>query len=168
MNIKRKEKSVIDVIFIISVFGVFIVSALLVVLFGARIYKKTVSDMDKNYSSRTALAYISENINQHDYKGGVEIELKDGTPFLRLHELSTTDEYSTYIYSDDGYLKELTIKDDVEFTPTVGKEILKVRNFTATKESDSLYRFNIIDSYDTEMVFYVSLYCNTLGGEMNE
>lgn len=163
----QKEKSIVDIIFIIAVFGVFLLSTLLVVLYGAKVYKKTVSDMDVNYSSRTALAYVSEKIHQHDYRNGIEIVSINDEPILKFNEAGNND-YCTYLYSYDGYLKELTIKNDVDFAPDAGKDIIKIRSFTANKESDSLYKFYIRDKYNTEMEFYVSLYNYTLGGDADD
>ncbi len=56
MNLLKRDRSIVDVIFMITVFGVFMLSALFVVLFGAKIYKKTAHDMSVNFSTRTSLA----------------------------------------------------------------------------------------------------------------
>ena len=73
MNLRHRDRSIVDIIFMITVFGVFMLSALFVVLFGAKIYKRTAHDMSVNFSSRTSLAYVTEKLHQHDRKNGVEI-----------------------------------------------------------------------------------------------
>ena len=80
MNLLKRQKSIVDVIFMITVFGVFMLSALFVVLFGAKIYRRTAHDMSVNFNSRTALAYVTEKVHQHDRRGGVDITIKDGKP----------------------------------------------------------------------------------------
>ena len=60
-------------LFILALFAVFMISALFIVLFGARIYKKVVADADTNYNARTSIAYISEKIRQHDSEDGVSV-----------------------------------------------------------------------------------------------
>lgn len=174
MNLLKRQKSIVDVIFMITVFGVFMLSALFVVLFGAKIYKRTAHDMSVNFNSRTALAYVTEKMHQHDRHGGVEVTIDDGKPVLKLTQFINSDEYCTYLYEYDGYLKELTAKGDIDLVKSAGKNILKITDFSATKETDSLYRFNITDDEGNDMEFYVSLYSYTLdnttleGGDADE
>lgn len=163
MNLLKRQKSIVDVIFMITVFGVFMLSALFVVLFGAKIYKRTAHDMSVNFNSRTALAYVTEKVHQHDRRGGVDITIKDGKPVLKLTQYINSDEYCTYLYEHGGYLKELTAKGDIDLVKSAGKEILKISEFTAQKENDSLYRFVIADDEGNETEFYVSLYSYTYG-----
>ena len=168
MNPIKRDRSIVDVIFMITVFGVFMLSALFVVLFGARIYKRTAHDMSVNFSSRTSLAYITEKLHQHDRKNGVEIiEDKQG-PVLKLSQFVNSDEYCTYLYEHDGNLKELTVRGDVDLVRSAGKNILKLNSFAATRISDSLYRFNIEDDEGNKTEFYVSLYSYTAGGDEDE
>ena len=110
MNSAKREKSVIDTIFVFMIFGILMLCALFVVLFGAKIYKKTAHDMDVNFNSRTALAYVTEKVHQHDKKDCVEVMINDGRPVLKLKQYVNDDEYCTYLYDDEGYLKELTAK----------------------------------------------------------
>ena len=163
MNLLKRQKSIVDVIFMITVFGVFMLSALFVVLFGAKIYKRTAHDMSVNFNSRTALAYVTEKVHQHDRRGGVDITIKDGKPVLKLTQYINSDEYCTYLYEHGGYLKELTAKGDIDLVKSAGKEILKISEFTAQKENDSLYRFIIADDEGNETEFYVSLYSYSYG-----
>ena len=163
MNLLKRQKSIVDVIFMITVFGVFMLSALFVVLFGAKIYRRTAHDMSVNFNSRTALAYVTEKVHQHDRRSGVDITIKDGKPVLKLTQYINSDEYCTYLYEHGGYLKELTAKGDVGLVKSAGKEILKISEFTAQKENDSLYRFMIADDEGNETEFYVSLYSYSYG-----
>ena len=158
MNSVKREKSIIDTIFVFMIFGILMLCALFVVLFGAKIYKKTAHDMDVNFNSRTALSYVTEKVHQHDRKGCVEVTITDGQPVLRLRQYVNDDEYCTYLYSDDGYLKELTAKGEVGLIKSAGVNILKISEYRADRLSDSLYRFNIRDEYNNNTEFYVSIY----------
>lgn len=173
MNLLKRDRSIVDVIFMITVFGVFMLSALFVVLFGAKIYKRTAHDMSVNFSSRTALAYVSEKLHQHDRKNGVEIMEDENGPVLKLSQFVNSDEYCTYLYEHEGMLKELTVRGDVDLVRSAGKNILKLNSFRSTKISDSLYRFNIEDDEGNKTEFYVSLYSYTQeipseGGDTDE
>lgn len=168
MNLLKRDRSIVDIIFMITVFGVFMLSALFVVLFGAKIYKKTAHDMSVNFSSRTSLAYVTEKLHQHDHKNGIEIIEDASEPILKMSQFVNSDEYCTYLYEYDGYLKELTVRGDVDLVKSAGKNILKLNSFGVTRVSDSLYRFNIEDDEGNKTEFYVSLYSYSQGGEADE
>ncbi len=168
MNLLKRQKSVVDVIFMITVFGVFMLSALFVVLFGAKIYKRTAHDMSVNFTSRTALAYITEKMHQHDRRDGVEVTIDNGSPVLKLKQYINSDEYCTYLYEDKGYLKELTAKGDVALVRSSGRQIIKLSSFSAVKETDSLYRFDMVDDEGNAMQFYVSMYSYSEGAKEDE
>ena len=79
MNFAKRNKSIVDFLFILALFGAFAITALFVVLFGARVYKTTVSNMNTNFEKRTAMSYVTEKIRSHDYTGGVEVTDVGGT-----------------------------------------------------------------------------------------
>ena len=65
MNDKTQEKHfIVDILFVLALFGVFAVSALSLVTIGADVYQHTVEDMSVNYDSRTAVSYIMEKVRQ--------------------------------------------------------------------------------------------------------
>ena len=151
-------------LFILALFGVFMVCALFVVLFGANIYKNTVADMQLNFNKRTAVSYVSEKIRRHDMVGAVSIKDKDGGSELVLKEEVDGDVYLTHLYAFDGSLKEITVKEGTDFDPGSGQDILKVSEFNAEKVSDSLYRFDIRDDKGQNTDFFVAVYSETDGG----
>ena len=165
MNLLKRDRSIVDIIFMITVFGVFMLSALFVVLFGAKIYKRTAHDMSVNFSSRTSLAYITEKLHQHDRRRGVTVMEDEDGPLLKLSQFINSDEYCTYLYDYNGTLKELTVRGDVAPVKSAGKDILKLNSFEATRISDSLYRFNIEDDEGNRTEFYVSLYSYSMENE---
>lgn len=67
---KSSRKHIIDVIFPIAVFFVFAASSLAVLMLASKIYDDTSTSASDNYSSRTAFAYVSEKLRQHDSRSG--------------------------------------------------------------------------------------------------
>lgn len=173
MNFAKRNKSVVDFLFILALFGAFAITALFVVLFGARIYKSTVSNMDTNYEKRTAMSYVTEKIRSHDYTGGADVaDIDINNPseqhsVLKLYQEMGGKKYVTYLFLKDGYLKEFTAEDTYDFDYSVGTEILKINDFSVRKESDGLYFFDITDSNGERTEFFVTLYSGT-DGEGNE
>ena len=169
MNFAKRNKSIVDFLFILALFGAFAITALFVVLFGARIYKSTVSNMKTNYEKRTAMSYITEKIRSHDYTGGAEvsdIEQNDSSKdhsVLKLYQTEGDKKYVTYLFVSDGYLREFTADESYDFDYDAGANILAIEEFCVNKESDGLYRFNITDTNGEKTEFFVTLYSGTDG-----
>lgn len=166
MNFAKRDKSIVDFVFILALFCAFMITALFVVLFGSKIYQRTVSDMDRNYASRTALSYITEKVRSHDYTGGADVaDIDDvsvnGHSILILYTESEYGSYATYLFVKDGYLKEYTAPREDEFDDARGTDILPIKEFAVNKENDSLYSFHVVDGNDDAMDFFVSLYSSS-------
>lgn len=169
MNFSKRNKSIVDFLFIIALFGSFAITGLFVVLFGARVYESTVSKMDANYASRTALSYVTEKVRSHDCTNGartanVSVDTNNNQSVLILSDIVADKEYLTYLFVDNGYLMEYTTSADNEFNYDVGAKILKINDFKVTREDDALFKFNIVDEYGNATQFYVTLYSGNDGG----
>ncbi|HKM20822.1 MAG TPA: DUF4860 domain-containing protein [Lachnospiraceae bacterium] len=158
MNIKRSGKHTVDILFILALFGAFIVSALLIVVLGARVYQNTVDHAAHSFTSRTSLAYVTEKIRQHDEEGAVSIAEVEGQSVLRLSQKYGDTSYYTYLYDYDGYLKELTVEDFYQPALSQGQDIIPINELKMNKVNDSLYSFKITDTDDNVISFFVSIY----------
>ena len=165
MNFNKREKSIVDILFILALFCAFLISALFIVLFGAKIYRSTVADMDTNFTSRTSLSYITEKMRQHDSVGGAKVTFIEDQPVLILNQENDGVNYCTYLFSHDGYLKEITAKEGFDFDFKSGQNILELSDFSVSEINDSLYQFCITDIDGNKIDFYVSLYSHTNEGE---
>lgn len=163
MNFAKRDKSIMDFVFILALFCAFMITALFVVLFGSRVYKRTVADMDANFASRTALSYITEKVRSHDYNGGADVVDIDevnvnGHSVLVLYTNTDNGNYATYLYVTDGYLKEYTASVEDDFSYDKGTDILPIREFAVNKETDALYSFHVVDGDGVATDFFVTLY----------
>ena len=144
----QERHFVVDILFVLALFGVFAVSALVLVTIGADIYQHTVNDMNTNYDSRTAIAYITEKIRQSD------CVLSDGTPAVSIGTLEQTpaliltDEldgeyYCTYLYLHDGWLRELYMRQGAYLGDNMedaGKNILELESLSYEQAAPNLLR----------------------------
>ena len=110
MKFRTKQKHMIDFIFPISLFFIFALCALTVLLFAARIYRSTTENSSLNYSARSGLSYISEKIHQNDADGNILVGELCGETALIMEQTYKDSVYYTYIYSYEGALRELYIK----------------------------------------------------------
>lgn len=143
-----------EVLFLLLLFGIFILSALSVTLMGARVYEKIKFNMDANYTRQTSTAYITEKIRQHDENGMIELKKIDGKDVLALKKETKNRTYVTYIYEDEYYIKELFVKEGQKPDLSYGEKILKVASFSLEKE-DNLYRLQIEDEGGNSTLSYI-------------
>lgn len=145
MRFQTRKNHVIDLLFPIAIFFVFAVSALTVILLAANIYQSTTARASENYNARTALSYISEKVHQNDIDGGISAGIFDGCDSLILEQTFDDSNYFTYIYEDDGYLKELFVKEGIDASASSGKAIIPVSDFTVDDTGDGLFHFSVTD-----------------------
>lgn len=162
MNFSKRNKSIVDFIFIIVLFGAFSITSLLVVILGANVYKKTVYKMDVNYANRTALSYVTEKIRSHDFNSGIQIKDADVNPTgqsaVLLKDMVNDRTFVTYLFVKDGVLKEFTTSGDYDFDYNAGTDVLNVEEFSVDLISPQLYKIRIVDSYGDETDFFTSVY----------
>ena len=142
--IQKGKSSVIDLLFTLALFCVFCASALAVVLIGADVYTSTVRSMDRNYSTRTACAYLAEKARQSDRAGAISLGEVEQTPALVLDTTGADGaSYTTYIYYYDGTVCEQLIR--AEDTPVLanGQRIIECGDLTIEPLSDTLWQVTV-------------------------
>lgn len=147
MRNKRKNQGhIVDLFFTLPLFCLFAASALIVVIIGSDVYRKTTANMEENYATRTALSYTAEKIRQHDSAGGIYLtDDDDGNTILVLSDNAGGETYLTYIYAYDGWLCELVVKEGTGFSKEQGEQILEVDTFSV-EEEDGFIRVTAADS----------------------
>lgn len=116
------------------------ISALFTILFGAKIYENIGNQMNENFSSVTALSYISNKVRQNDKAGMVSVETIEGIQTLKLVEVYDKEIYNTFIYCRDGNLKELYCGEDSGLTLDDGIDIMKLQGMSFEKTEDNLIK----------------------------
>ena len=166
MKFGKRDKSIVDALFLLALFGVFLICALFVVLFGAKIYKNTVKSSDDSFITRTSYTYITEKIRQNDNSKGIKIS-EDGANSVIILTRSVNDkDYATYLYCDDGFLKEYTTLASNELMKSAGTNIIEMDSLNANKCNENLYKFSLSQG-ELNTSFYVSV-SSYIGGALDE
>ena len=135
LTTKKKDKHVIDSVFVICLMLLFVLCALSVIAIGASIYQKNVSAMASNNSHRITSAYITEKVRQAD-----------------IDEL-----YTTYIYDFDGQLMELMARDSLEVVyPRSGQKIMDIKALEIEEVSDRMFSIEVVLEDGTEDFLYIT------------
>ena len=157
----RKSKNyIVDLVFTLALFGAFAVSAIMVVYFGAKVYESINASMDRNFTSRTAVAYITEKLRQRDSEGTADIVVLDGKNAIALVKKTDDDIESTYIFSDEGYLKEITVSGEEVPEVSEGVKVMELASFAVKEVAEGVYNVVIIDTAGNTERAYISTKCD--------
>lgn len=142
----EKKQHVTDIVFILSLFCVFAVMALFVVVLGANVYQGISADMAANYNARTSIAYLGEKVRQNDVAGGVDLREVDGGDALVLVQQVEGREYETWIYVSDGMLREVTVAAGTQVHAGDGQEIMELNTLVLGREDGNLIGMEATDA----------------------
>ena len=153
------SRHIVDVLFVLTLFGVFAVSALMIVTIGANVYKKTVANMNNNFTERTAYSYAMEKIRQNDCYDMISVEEIDGIPALAFTQTNGEEEFCTYLYLYEGSLKELFVRKDSFSGSNIlsaGQDIMPMSAFTLDDTEDGLIRLVLDTGNGEPIILYAS------------
>lgn len=143
---EQGKQHITDVIFVLSLFCVFAVLALFVVVLGANVYKGISNNMAENYNARTSITYITEKIRQHDNQGYVQIkDIADSSALVITQDMEGT-VYETWIYVIDGNLREIMVKQGTEVLPGSGQTIMNLESMDMEKIQGGLIELTVVDT----------------------
>lgn len=134
----RDNKSYIEGLLVLVLFGIFAICILMVLLTGAGAYRRLVERQQEAYADRTVPQYIATKVRQADEAGAVCIGDFCGVESLELRETYDKDEYITRIYCYDGSLRELFSDVSSDFKPEDGEKILEAEQVDFILEGNCL------------------------------
>lgn len=158
---QRNERSGTDLFFTLSLFGVFAACSFLLIMIGVRVYQSSVISMEDTYSTHTSLAYVAEKIRQHDRSGTIALTSLNGKNALVLEDSTEDATYLTYIYSDDEYLYELSVKEGASVSADLGEKILSVKEFSVTPAGNGFLELSACDSSGNSTHFFLHMRSET-------
>lgn len=137
---KKVHEHRLDFIFILVVFCVFAASVLVVLTLGASVYKGMSYRSHKGYDDRTGLSYIWAKVKNGEGSGEIYTSDFQGLSILCLEENSDGVKYITKIYLYDGWIRELTSEDGLEFSPEDGMPVIEANTLSFAQQENGLIK----------------------------
>ncbi len=106
-------------------------------------YKSVVYANEENANARTAIAYIREKVRQNDKAGAIQVSSFDGIDAIQIE---SAEDVVIYIYSYDGYLRELEAKKGAEVTADFGNKIMEVQDMSISGNENQLLKITVTDT----------------------
>ncbi|MBR4528959.1 MAG: DUF4860 domain-containing protein [Lachnospiraceae bacterium] len=153
----RRQRHVVDLLFVIALLFLFAFSAIMLIALGADVYQKNVDTMQINYDRRTAGAYLAQKVRQADTAGAVCVRTLEGQSAIVLTKQVGEREYATWLYLHDGMLCEQLLRADLEPAAGGGQKILPLKTLTVEQIADDLLSVRLtLDNGEAED-FYLGL-----------
>lgn len=159
---ENQQKHIIDTLFVIALFCLFALSAIFLITIGANIYGNTINNMEDNFNSRTALAYITEKVRQSDSADSISAGTFHDGPALIITSRIDDTEYLTYLYEYNGYIKEIIVRKGMTLDPAIGQDIIAVSDFYLTPINDHLMNCTITIDEMQSYNLYISVHSGGL------
>ncbi|WP_124067577.1 DUF4860 domain-containing protein [Clostridium sp. E02] len=118
---------------------VFVLSALFLVLIGAKVYENINARTERSYQKDVALSYLANKIRQGDEAGSVRLKESDGVLVVEMEQKINDSIYVTWIYYQDGSLYELFSEKGSGISLFEGTEILKCNQITMESKKGLLH-----------------------------
>lgn len=117
----KEKRGNITGLLALTVFAVFALCVVLVLLSGARVYRGLTERGEENFASRTAARYLTTRIRQAE---SVTVGDFESCHALIIPEQLDGTTYLTRLYVYDGYLRELYCAENADLQPQDGEKVL--------------------------------------------
>lgn len=152
MEWSRKRRSP-ETFFVMALFCVFALSAVVLALLGAGVYRNTADQMDTTFDRGAAMAYLRTKIRQGDQAGAITVGDLGGTTAIIIESQQDDRSYYTYLYYHDGALKELYAMPGSGAGPEMGEQIVELTDFQIQQQTDRMLLLTAVDRQgDTSQV----------------
>ena len=133
-----KRKHFINLLFTITLLGVFALTALSVAVLGARVYNLSAASMGSNSDTRTSLVYLAEKVRQSP-RWDFEMRKVGNVDALVLKETFEDSIIESWIFASDGRLREVVVKAGAQVTPADGQGIMALKSLSFERRDEMLH-----------------------------
>lgn len=143
--LRRKSHSV-DFMFPAVLFFVFALSAVILIVMAAGVYRSAAEGSARSNNADTAAAYLTEKLHRADEAEKISTGTFEGAEAVIITEDYDGITYYTCIYYYDGALREIFYREGAEAGPADGTVIAGLDRFQTERISPNLFRFTCADA----------------------
>lgn len=125
MNSENTQKHQTDGLAALIVFAIFAICIVMTLFAGAGVYKRINARDASAFTMRTMSQYITTRVRSSQSPDSIRVEKFGDTNALCITDEISGERYTTYIYLDGGYMKELYASDSSNIKPEYGEKLLE-------------------------------------------
>lgn len=146
----------IDTLFVLLLFALFAVTALLVTVSGAAAYRSSSEQMEERFNKQTCINYITAKIRANNEKDKISVGELNGINALCITDIFDGIKYVTYIYQYDGMVRELFCNSEISLPPSSGSALTEAKGLSFEKDGN-LFEVTLTDLEDKTTEFYINV-----------
>lgn len=123
---------------VLALCGLFAVLAVGLSLLSSGVYRTAAGASDENYSRRTALSYLINQVRRADRAGGVAVGTFGDSDAVALTETVEGTDYVTILYCLDGQLMELYAEAGSGLLPADGLAVLELSDLSVETDGERI------------------------------
>ena len=139
MRNREQNKTKLGSLMALTLFGLFAVCILTVLLTGADVYRNVTERDQMTYEKRTVAQFLTTKARQADVEGWLEAGTFEGLDALTISETIDGISYCTRIYCYDGYIRELFAEADCGMTAEAGEKVLPAEGLQVWQEHSVIH-----------------------------
>ena len=136
-------------------FFLFVCCMVFVLFSGIHVYKSVSAVADEQFNINICNSYITAKIRHYDRVNGVTVDQIEGKDAILLKETIEKEEYVTFLYCSDGYLKELFCVENRNVDLSAGHPIALLDDFECELQNGLLSFCCQINDKQTETAVYL-------------
>ena len=152
---KNKSLHLMDTIFVLILFAVFVITALFISATGALAYKKAVGQMETRFNRQTCVSYITAKLRANNESGKISIGELNGINALCITDIFGGEEYVTYIYQCDGMVREMFCSAEISLDPNTGSALTEAKALEFSRDGN-MFIVTLTDNNDIVTTVYVN------------
>ena len=146
-------------VFVFLLLALFAMMSVLLVLFGAQMYRAIVDRMDQNNDDRVMFSYVRSMVRAEDAYDAVRVEDHGGISTVSLYETIDGTDYVTWLYEYEGKLMEQFTRSGSDMAPDHGVAIMDISEFNPSLEGNVL-TVNMVDPKGKQIVVNTAIRCS--------
>ncbi len=132
-----RRSYVVEVLFTLILFTVFVLGSFFILLFGADAYRSLVDRQNEEEQIRLSLAYLSTRVHSAPSKDAISLSEIEGTSCLLIREQIQQKTYVTAVFWKDGALME-AFSEESRLKLEQAVKIAEVNGLTMQEENGQL------------------------------
>jgi hypothetical protein len=152
-----------SVIFVLTLAGIFAASILMVLMLGVNVYGNLQQTAEQQFNDRVSFSYVATKIRTHDSENAIRVGEFAGASALFLDDEFYDEEFTTIIYTYNGWLKEIftdkesTLDEDSWLTGSAGMQLLEIPYLSFEMKTETLLAITYLDGNGDRHQMFLNL-----------
>lgn len=141
----RRKIYTAEILLVVALFFLYTIFALLLSVMVADTYREGAERSERNYNMRTSVLYLTEKVRQTNAPEGISVRQTEEGDALVLGMSANGERYETWIYVEDGYLREVLLLQGADFMPGIGQKIMPLSSLDLELGQKGLLQIRVTD-----------------------